>query len=188
MVEVPLLVLVYASVSSWLVETYFEYVGEYLFLEAPIVSHSMVKLVSWVQTFRCVRWCQWLKSVADNVNKEFLVGTNSGQVVGKMKIEKFMTRMDTLGSWIWLVQTEISGSQKYINLHNLRVAKKTVSLSPKSSNKNSPRTEMIRDVLWFRRLRVLLFENWSHLSNRGRFDWWIDLANPGLQPLSSRLL
>ena len=35
--------------------------------------------------------------------------------------------------------------------------KKTVSVSPKSSNKNSPRIEMIRDVLWFRRLRVLLF-------------------------------
>lgn len=68
----------------------------------------------------------------------------------KMKIEKFMTRMDTLGSWIWLVQAEISGSQKYTNL---RVAKKNVSVSAKSSNKKLA-TDW--DVVWFRRLRVLL--------------------------------
>ena len=157
MVEVPLLVLVYASVSSWLVETYFEYVGEYLFLEAPIVSHSMVKLVSWVQTFRCVRWCQWLKSVADHVNKEFLVGTNLGQVVGKWRLKR---------SWQGWTPWEVEYGwfkQKYRGHKNTSISiiselrKKTVSVRPKSSNKNSPRTEMIRDVVWFRRLRVLLF-------------------------------
>ena len=61
---------------------------------------------SMVQTFRCVRWC-----------KQGVLSRNQfGSGGWKMKIEKFMTRMDTLGSWIWLVQTEISGSQKYINL------------------------------------------------------------------------
>ena len=51
------------------------------------MSHSMVKLVK----LACVKSSQywgmvpWSRPfvVSDDVNKEFLVGTNSGQVVGK---------------------------------------------------------------------------------------------------------
>ena len=130
---------------------------------------------SMVQTFRCVRWC-----------KQGVLSRNQfGSGGWKMKIEKFMTRMDTLGSWIWLVQTEISGSQKYINL---RVAEKNSLRESKiiqqklTTDRDDPRCTVISKT------KSLIVSSSSHLSNRGRFDWWIDLANPGLQPLSSRLL
>lgn len=202
MVEVPLLVFglrecIFVVGGDW--RLILEYVGNISsFLSTLIVSHETWwnSFLGLCQIFAILggpdlSLCQMMsmgKKCADNVNKEFLVEPNSGQVVGKMKIEKFMTRMDTLGSWIWLVQTEISGSQKYINLKNLRVAEKNSLRESKiiqqklTTDRDDPRCTLISKT------KSLIVSNWSHLSNRGRFDWWIDLANPGLQPLSSRLL
>lgn len=156
----------------------------------------MVKLVSWpvsnlrnsrVQTFRCVRWCPWLKSVADNANKEFLV-----EPIRVRWLAKWRLKSSWQGWTPWEVEygwfKQKYRGQKYINLNNLRVAKKNSLRESKiiqqklTTDRDDPRCTLISKT------KSLIVSNWSHLSNRGRFDWWIDLANPGLQPLSSRLL